>query len=334
MENQNEKPVVYVFHGDDPFAIRRQVDAMVKQMGDPALADLNITRLDGKQASDDDIRSAANAMPFLTERRLVILTHPFAKLTSDATRKRFAALLDGLPPSTALVLVLDDTYERRDWKTLHGAHWLRRWMNAAGPRAMYKLCQLPAMNRMPEWIREEARRQGGLFNPDAAAALTAHVGNDTQLASLEINKLLIFVDFKRAVEVEDVEDMTAQGGQADVFEMVDAMASGNTRQALALLHRLLESQEPISLFGMITRQFRLLLQARELIDEGRGSQTAGELRLPGFVADKLSNQARRFSMAQLEQIYHRLLLLDEAMKTSQTPSDLALDTFIAELAQS
>jgi DNA polymerase III subunit delta len=210
---------------------------------------------------------------------------------------------------------------------------MRKWINEAGKRAFYQLCQLPSINEMPEWVRKEARRQGGQFSPDAAKALVSHVANDTQLASLEIEKLLVFVDFKRPIEVEDVEDLTAQAGQADVFNMVDALAAGDARQALGQLHRLLETQEPLSLFGMIVRQFRLLIQARELIDEGRGGQLAEEMHLAKFVADKLVQQARRFQMAQLEDLYHRLLLMDEAMKTSQMPSDLVLDTFVAGLAR-
>jgi DNA polymerase III subunit delta len=329
----SEKPVVYIFHGDDSHGIKRHVDAMIHQMGDPSIAELNTTRLDGKQASDDDVRSAGNSMPFLADRRLVILTNPFSRLTSDAARKRFRALLDGLPPSTALVLIVEDYIDRRDWKSMHSNHWMRRWLTAAGKRAFYQLCQLPPLNRMPDWIREEARKQGGQFHPEAAAALAAHIGNDTRTASLEINKLLTYVDYKRSVEAEDVEELTAQGGQADVFDMVDALATGSARQALGLLQRLLETQEPLSLFGMIVRQFRLLIQARELIDNGQASQIAGELRLPGFVADRLASQARRFNMPQLEILYHRLLSMDEAMKTSQMPSNLVLETFIAEMAR-
>ncbi len=328
------KPVVYIFHGDDPFAIRQQMDAMIRQMGeDQTLVEMNITRLDGRTASDEELRSTANAMPFLAERRLVILTNPFTRLGTDAARKRFLALLDGLPPSTALVLVVEDSLERGKWKSLPQAdgNWMRKWLTAAGDRAYYHLYALPRINEMAEWVRKEARRQSGQFSPGGAAALVAHVGNDTQLASLEITKLLTYVDFKRPVEAEDVEELTAVPGQADVFEMVDALAAGNTRQAVRLLHRLLESQDPLSLFGMITRQFRLLLQAREVIDAGRGSQIAAELHQHPFVAEKLGSQARRFTLGQLKDIYHRLLLLDETLKTSQAPAELALDTFIAEI---
>jgi DNA polymerase III subunit delta len=328
-----QKPTVTILHGDDSFDIKRHLKDLIEGMGDSALADLNITRLDGRQASDDEIHAAANSMPFLTAQRLVILSSPFARLNSDSARKRFQALLDGLPPSTNLVLVVEDYIERGKWKSLHDSHWLHRWRAAVEGRAKYELCKLPAMREMPTWIRQEAARQGGKFNPDAAAALAAHVGSDTRTASLEIDKLLIYVDFKRAVAVEDVEELAAQGGQADVFDMVDALAAGDARKAITLLQRLLETQEPLALFGMIVRQFRLLIQARELIDEGRAGQLSAELRQPQFVVERIAGQAKRFNMSQLEAIYHRLLSMDETMKTSQMPSVLVLETFIAEMAR-
>lgn len=330
---QAAKPVVYIVHGDDSLAIKRFITSMIEKMGDPSIAEMNITRLDGRSASEDEIRSAANAMPFLAERRLVIVTNPTARLSSDAGRKRFTALLDGLPDTTALVLVVEDVIEKGKWKTLHDTHLLRRWVEKAGKRGFIQSCHLPALGAMPRWVQEEARRQKGQFLPEAASALVAHIGNDTQLASLEISKLLLYVDGKHPVAAEDVEEMTAQGGEADVFAMVDALAVGNARSALNHLQRLLEGQEPLSIFGMVVRQFRLLLQAREVLDEGKGQAMAQELHQSSFVADKLSSQARRFTMAQLEAIYHRLLEMDEAMKTSQMPSDLVLDTFIAELAK-
>lgn len=333
-----EKPIVYIFHGDDPYAIRRHIETLVRLMGDPSLAELNINRLDGRQASLEDLHATANAMPFLAERRMVIFTYPFARIQSDAARKNFLALLNGLPPSTALLLIVEDQLEgrgrNRDWRSLpnKATHWIRKWMGEAGKRVRYQLCQLPALAEMPAWVRKEARQMGGQFTPEGASALVTHVGNDTQLASLEINKLLTYVDYKRPVEAGDVEDLTAQVGEADIFTMVDAMALGNGRQALGLLHRLFETQDPLSIFGMVVRQFRLLIQTRELLDEGRGDQIAADLHLHPFVAEKLTGQARRFSTAQLEEIYRRLLLIDEAIKTGQMPADLSLDTFVAGLA--
>jgi len=116
---------------------------------------------------------------------------------------------------------------------------------------------------------------------------------------------------------------------------VDALGNQDGRKALGMLHRLLERQDAISIFGMIVRQFRLLLLGREVLDSGeRREDVARQLRVAPFVADKVVAQAQRFTLADLEAAYHRLLDLDLAMKTSQIPDDLSLDTLVAAFTAS
>jgi DNA polymerase III subunit delta len=326
------RPVVYIFHGDDEFALAHAVNDLYNQMGDAGLADLNTTRLDGRNASEEDIRTAANSLPFLAERRLVILNYALSRFGGAGAQSRYQPFLDRLPDTTAMVLVIPDYKERQKWKSLPETHWLMKWRHQAGARVYYQACTLPHVNEMPNWIKNRARSMGGTFETGAALALTAHIGNDTRQISLEIDKLLNYVNFDRPVEAEDVEMLTVGSGQTSVFEMVDAMAAGNRTMALRLLHRLLDEQEPIYLFAMIIRQFRLLLQTRELIDEGGSLQfIAKAMGQPDFIVRKLHGQAQRFSLQRLEDIYRRLLEVDEAMKRSTMPADLALDTFIAEV---
>jgi DNA polymerase-3 subunit delta len=81
---------------------------------------------------------------------------------------------------------------------------------------------------------------------------------------------------------------------------------------------------------MIVRQFRLLILAREVIDQGgRKEQIQAVLSLHPFVAGKLDGQARRFQMNELEEAYRRLVQVDETVKTSQAPEALALEYFIS-----
>lgn len=329
-------PTIILLHGDDGFAIRRASEEILAPLGDPAMVDLNLTRLDAPMP--DDIYAAAAAMPFLAERRVVIVTHPLSRLSAETSRERFRAVLDDLPETALVVLVLEDEIERGDWLRLpeKKSNWLRKWMNTAGERLEYRLCRLPAAREMPGWILRETRTLGGQITPQAAAALAQHVGSDTGAAIREIEKLLIYVSFARVIEADDVELLSAQSGQANMFDMVDAIANGNLRLALNLLHRLLEDEEENNLFGMIVRQFRLLIQAREVMDEYRradAERIAQELRIHPYVASKLADQAGRFQMARLKAIYHRLLDIDAAFKTSQTPMAVALDTFVAELAR-
>ena len=93
-----------------------------------------------------------------------------------------------------------------------------------------------------------------------------------------------------------------------------------------------ETNEMVELSGMIYRQFRLLIQAREILDEGGSSrQVEKELRVLPFVADKLTGQARRFSMKQLLDVFGRLLQIDEDMKSGGMPGEVAFELLIADL---
>jgi len=55
------------------------------------------------------------------------------------------------------------------------------------------------------------------------------------------------------------------------------------------------------------------------------------LKLPPYAARKFVAQARRFTLPDLEAIYHRLLKIDLAAKSSQMERELSLDLLIADL---
>jgi DNA polymerase-3 subunit delta len=164
--------------------------------------------------------------------------------------------------------------------------------------------------------------------------LADYVGGETRVASLEITKLLTYVNFARPVEVDDVERLTPYANPPNIFEMVDALAMENVAQAQKVFHELLETDDPGQLFGMVVRQFRLLIQAREILDEGgdgkRAMKEIEEMKSK-FVADKALRQAQRFQMADLEAIYCRLLALDSDVKQGETSYELGIDLLIAEM---
>ena len=183
---------------------------------------------------------------------------------------------------------------------------------------------------MPSRIQKLSKEAGGQITPQAAQMLATLVGENPRFAQQELNKLFAYVNYKRAVEEEDVQSLTADIGQGDIFELVDAIGNRNGRQALQMLHRLLLEQDAVSIYGKEVRQFRLLLQSREILDGG-GLQgdVIRELKLHPFAGGKLVSQVRHFSMPVLEYIYHRLLGMDVAVKSGEIDPVLALDTLIA-----
>ena len=127
--------------------------------------------------------------------------------------------------------------------------------------------------------------------------------------------------------------LTSYVSEANVFEMVDAIGKRDGATASRLLHRLLDQNDPLQLFGMIIRQFRLLILAREFLNEGGSPKEIGKaIGVHPFVGEKLAGQVKSFTLEQLETIYHHLLDTDIGIKTGKVEDVLALDLLIAGVA--
>jgi DNA polymerase-3 subunit delta len=322
-------PSVYLFDGEDEFTIAQTVKELIERLGDPALAEMNTTRLDGNTFDPDQLLSAAGAMPFLARRRLVILTHPTARLNSPTARKKFLEQLSRIPPTTALILIEPKTLTADRDRRKNQVHWLEKWVIENPGRAQWIHAPQPKGDQLTQRIQKMVASYGGQMKPEAARALAFLVDGDLRLADQEIQKLLAYVNRQRPVSEEDVMAITADSNQGDIFELVDALAMRDARNSMRMLHRLLEYNDYFAIFGMITRQFRLLIQVREALDRGVSEGSiASYLKIHSFLSAKLVQQARRLTMSELENAYHRLLEVDKAVKTSQADGELALEIFV------
>ena len=325
---------VILLYGNDDFAMRHRLSEFASMFSDPTGADMNTARLEARSMSEDDLNNAINAMPFLAKQRLVILSNPSARYTTPQSRKKFCEFISKAPSTARLVITEDlelksyrdkSKQEKEDEK-----HWLVKWIKNAG--LGLERHALPAQAEMSGWIADQAREQGGQIEPPAAAKLAEMAGTNTRQAAQEIAKLLAYVNWSRPIRMQDVQAVSIVTAEASIFEMVDALALGNGRQAQHLLHSMLENEEAFGVWSMIIRQFRLLLLTREVIDQGGGeAETAQALGVHPFVAKKMHAQARRFQMPVLEKIYHKLLEIDEGAKTGRVPLDVAMEMLVIEL---
>ncbi len=319
-------PNIFILYGNDEFAIARRLKDFESDFTDPTTAGMNTAHLEARSMAEDELNNAVNAMPFLAPKRLVILSNPSAKYNNVGARKKFGEFLNNAPDTVKIVL--QEMIEPKEVEK----HWLIKWAAKNTPAVKTQAFMLPKQRDMPGWIVNEVKKQDGKIEPAAAAKLAEMVGVDTRQAGMEIAKLLAYVNWARPVQGSDVEAVCIVTSQQSVFDFVDALSQGNGKVAQKLLHRLLENEDSFSLWGMVVRQFRLLIQAREILD-GRGNKddVARALGVHPFVAEKTTGQANRFTIESLENIYHKLLRIDEEVKTSQIALDLALDTLIVEL---
>jgi DNA polymerase-3 subunit delta len=325
-------PVVYLFHGDDELSISEAITNLKSKLGDQASVELNLTTLDGRSLSIEEFETSSKSLPFLAERRITILNHPLAYLQDESNRKKVLALLEGLPDENAVILAEFKPLLGPKEKSRGKTHWLEKWGRKMGDRFYSREFNQAKGSQLTGWVISRAKKAGGEFEPEAANRLASLVGEDMRMADQEITKLLTYVGYERPVNVEDVEKLTEGAQEGAIFDFVDALGNRDRKKAITEYHRLLMDQDPQRVFGMIVRQFRLILLSREILDQNGGEIDITEkLKTHPYVSGKMAKQARHFSQLQLEAIYHRLLVIDTEMKTGQMTGDLNVDLLIADI---
>jgi DNA polymerase-3 subunit delta len=318
----------YLFHGEDEFSRSETLADFKKRMGDPGLVELNTTVLDGRKVTLGELQHACDSVPFMADRRLVIVEGLLTRLEPKGQKEYLEELtqyLKHLPETTRLALV-----ENKSIGKNNPVHRLA----LADERGHVKEFKPPQKRGLNRWIEERVKKKGGQISAAVTETLAAFVGNDLRLLDQEIEKLVAYVNGARPISENDVRLLVSYVQEANVFEMVDALGQRDAQRAAKLLHQLLdEGEHPLRLLGMIVRQFRIMIQVKELSERGMSQQKmAARLKLHPFVVKKAVRQAMNFSMEQLEAIYRRLLETDVAIKTGQMDEVLALDMLVVGLA--
>jgi DNA polymerase-3 subunit delta len=326
-------PTFYVFHGADEFTRAETLADFKRRLSPPDTVDLNTTILEGGGLTLAELHHACDAIPFLADKRLVVVRGLLTRLTPRkerelvAAQKELLAALAGylphLPETTRLIFIEE--------QALPASHPILQ-LAQKEERGYAKQFDPPDARALPGWIEKRVHKHGGQIEPQATQQLAAVVGADLRLLDQEIAKLVTYTE--RPITRADIDALVPYAQAAVVFDLVDALGRRDGRTAARTLHRLLDMGEhPLELLAMIVRQFRLLIQVTELKAENATAQDiAQRLGIHPFPARKLYDQATHFTAVQLETIYRHLLDTDAGIKSGEIEAEAALDLLVAGLA--
>jgi len=325
----------YLFYGEEVY-LREQAVARFRELLLPAgMAEWNLDLVDGEEITPREIVFRAEMLPFLSQKRLVVVKNaPFFKTgrrsgegTAEETKVsgKEAVLLDYLAnplPSTCLIFTADETVDKRKK--------IFRVLKEVGQAIEFTFLRRPDLAR---WLAKRAGRDGKRFAPEAVDALLAVAGSSLQALAGEVEKLVNYTGNRELITVEDIRQVVACRAEENIFAVVDAIAGRQCRAALNGIRELLAAGEPPQrILSMVGRQFRLILLVRELSQEGyQDKDLAGQLKLHPYAARKALGQSRNFDRPFLEQVLEELLNIDTFVKTGRQEFYPAMEMLLLKL---
>ncbi|MEK7516010.1 MAG: DNA polymerase III subunit delta [Patescibacteria group bacterium] len=308
--------------GEDTLRSRRKLAAICKRFREEHDPNgMAMTTLSGGTPIGE-ARAAIRTSSFFGAKRMVVVEDLLVTRKKKEEVEAFAELFSDVPAETVLVL-----WEPKGRDEL-AKHLLYKRICAA-TEFVEDFAPLQG-SQLEQFFAKELAELGGIAQQGTLRRFAEIVGSDLWHGVHELQKLVAFA-CGRMITTDDVDALVRDETTEGVFAFTDALGVSAPGRALSLLHAELEAgNEPEYLFALLVRQARLLLLAVEAAGSGLSAELPSMLGVPPFVARKIREQSRRFSVPTARALYGSLLAFDREIKTGRLGPVLALDRLAAE----
>jgi DNA polymerase-3 subunit delta len=322
---RGQPPPLAVLHGADDQLLDDALGVVTRGLfADASELALGREVLEGDEVSVETVVRSAMTLPFMTKRRLVVVRRAQA-LPAKAGEALTAYARDPNPTTCLLLVAPEPLTPTRDRRAEH-------WLLGAVPPAAVVALPVRRGKGMVDWLRQRAGAEGLTVTEEAARLLVQWVGEDGARLLGEARKAALLAGpDNRRVGTDEVTRVVGEHAVRDVFDLTNAVEAGDLAQALPLLDRLLATEEPMRLLGLLTRNVRVALTVRELAAGGHSAeQIARSVRMPPYVVGKLVTRVSGEGGAALPRLLERCWQAEWRCKSGGQP-EAELTALVAEL---
>lgn len=302
--------MIIFLYGPDSFRAREKINSFKERfVREVDKSGLNLVELEADKISINDLNKAIATQSFLSKKRMAVI-----KNVCEQKKNFQTELLELLKRGNYreskednILIFYDEKPDKRAalFKYLAGSKFKEEFEILTG-------------NDLNKWVRARVATKGGQINSLNGNLLASKSDGNLWALSNEIDKL-IAESQGQEISQEQIEDSYLFKLEENIFAVTDAIGNKNKIQALKLINEQLESgMEAIYLLSMAVRQFRIIIQIKSILDKGEKINfraMGNELSLHPFVVQKTIPMASKYTMAELKNIYEKLLLADIKLKS-------------------
>lgn len=292
------------------------LDAYLKKRQDDFLntyGDTAFERFEGEDSSLERLIDAVQSVPFLSERKMVVV-HDASKnkLLCDSIDRIIDRLLD-----TTDLLFVDPKIDKRlvFYKTLK------------------KHAKLSSFDELDEtatikWIKEYSQQQGTMITQDVAGYLVSRTGLSQQLLARQVEVLALHSD---VITRDNVDLLVEPSSQSTIFDLIDAVLRGEHKRAIELYEdQRKQKVEPQQIIGMMVWQLHVLA----ILQSSKGKPIeliASESKISPFVLRKSQTLSQKMDHTTLLSIVQKLIAIDSSIKTTNSPVDASMKNLLLSI---
>ena len=313
---------LYLFYGDEGFLIDEAVKKIVSVIVEPSNKDFNLEFLRGGETTCEEIVSKAQTLPFMGERRAVIVKGIDEIKVSGV--ERLIEYCSNPSPTTTLILT---------GHKIDGRDKLYNTILKNGVVIQFKSLY---EKDTTGWVMKIAKESGYRIDNNAKDYLLSIVGSNLQRLKNELEKVFTFKGSNKDIKIDDIKLMVEDTKIESIFAFTDSIGSKNINKAFKFLDKMFSQGEmPEKIVGMIARQFRLILLTKVYRENGApSSEIPAKAGFAPFLLEGYLKQADKYTLTELKDSFYKVQAADVKIKTSDISKKIIIEKLIFDLCSS
>ena len=316
----------YLFEGEEEYTKESALNTLRTAVLKDDLTGLNDTVLVDPTA--DELISCAETFPMMYPKRFILVKNSSLLLTNrnQETDEKVKTKADNGDKLVEYIATLPSTvcvvfFIKGKASTVRK---LYKQINKLGGLVSFEPLD---QNTLIKWIAKELRAYGKKIDKRTAEQLMFAVGQNMHILTNELAKLAACAGESAAVSEQDIDDISTKSTEYRVFDLSDALISGQAAKVSALMESMLrEGEQRLMLLSLLQRQFRQILFIRILMDDKQSTdQIARQLVLSSYIVRKLQPMASKYSVDELKWAYDLLIETEFLVKSGQIPEEGSLE---------
>lgn len=315
----------YLFYGEEEYIKEQALSKLIDALIPKDFRDLNYEMIDGSQVELDNIINACETLPFMSQKRLVVVKDFYLIEGKKGTQEQEEQILNyikNINEATCLIFYCYGDIDKR--KSIY------KYIKKTGK--VYEFNHLKC-DELTQWVSQTLRKNGKKMSQQCINYFVERVGNNLENISNELSKLIAYTGDNDTIDVNAVNQVVTPSLEQSIFKLVDAIGEKRSGAALVLLKELLYGGQAVPpILAMVARQFRLIMQCKGYHEKGYSiNAIADKLGQHGFVVKKCLAQGRNFTMNQLKAGLSLCLELDYGMKSGKIQDVTGLEMLIIKM---
>ena len=310
---------VYLLYGEEAY-LKRQYKERISRAIIPELKGMNYAYYEGKGIAIGEVIDQAETLPFFAESRLIVVENSgFFKSTSSELADYIKTMNE-----TTYFLFVEIEVDKRN-----------RLYKAVNERGRAVELTKQTEGTLQKWIEGMVKKEDQSISRETIRYFITKVGVDMDNIRSEMEKLFSYTMDKSEITKTDVDAIATPQLANHIFDMVDAVASKQQARALDYYYDLLALKEPpMRILYLLSRQFKIILQVKELLKRGyTGRKIAENVGVPSFAISKYQNQAKIFQTSELREILEMSASTEEQVKTGRLNDVIGVELFIVHYSK-